>query len=273
MRLWVADGEKGLMLLDENGCRAMGAEGRLLCRGQGRIFCAGDRACFCCDEAGAPLMQFPTPSGVCGMEAGQGMVYLLSSDCDSLSAWSARTGEMVFSAPSGVYPRGLAMHPDGRHLAVAGGAAGEVWVFNERLETLRVYRVPGVAVGVCFLQKGLAVLCAVDGKGDELSGLLLRISPMGVISEWFSCPEAPCCLCRAGNGCAAACHQKVYFLSEEGRIRRTLFCAYPERVRCCGGLTLIADPWQGKVLLENGACVYAGGAPGDALLLREEGAK
>ncbi|NLD82559.1 MAG: hypothetical protein GX637_00185 [Clostridiales bacterium] len=267
MRLWVADGERGLMLTDAAGCRAVGPRGRLLCRHPGRIFCAGEGACFCCDEEGAPLLSFPIPSGACGMEAGRELVYLLSSDCDSLSAWSARTGEMVFSAPAGVYPRGLAMRPDGRCLAVAGGAAGEVWLFNERLETVQVYRVPGAAVGICFLSKGLAVLCAV-GEEEGLSALLLRISPLGVVSELFRCPEAPLCLCREGMGCAAACHQKVYFLSEQGKVCRSLRCACPERLRRCGGLTLIADPWQGRVLLGNGAGVYAGGAPGDALLLR-----
>ena len=41
MGLWVADGDKGLMLLDGNGSRHIGPPGEALCRTCGRIWCAG----------------------------------------------------------------------------------------------------------------------------------------------------------------------------------------------------------------------------------------
>lgn len=264
MRLWTADGEKGLMLLDAGGCRAVGPPGRLLARADGRICCAEDGACACYDLCGRETLRFPAPAGCCGLEAGNGLIYLLSSDCDSLGAWNAATGVLAFSAPAGVYPRGLALSADGRYLAAAGGAAGEIALFNPRLEQVGRVRVPGVAVGVCFLERGLAALCAA-GDG-EVTAALLQISPRGVVKQIFSCPEAPCCLCRAGDGCAAGCHGAVYFLSPRGAVRRRLPCPYPEKLRACGGLILIADPWQGRVLLDGGQTAYRGGAPSDAML-------
>ena len=240
MRLWVADGECGLMTVDRRGCRTAGPPGRLLCRAGERVFCAGESACYCCDAAGNMLHRFSIPSGACAMEAAGGRVYLLSSDADSLSAWDAATGALILSAPAGVYPRGLAIRADGRLLAAAGGAAGEILLFSADLRLLQTYRVPGVAVGVCFLPKGLAALCAV-GEG-EVSGTLLRISPMGVVKALFSCAETPCCLCRAGDGCAAGCCGRVYFFGGQGRLLRSLSCACPERLRACGPWTLIADP-------------------------------
>lgn len=264
MRLWVADGEKGLMQLREEGWRRLAGPCRLLCPWGGGMLCAGDGECCCLDGAGRTRYALPAPTGVCGLAAGGETAYLLSSDTDSLLAWSLRTGEMLYAAPAGVCPRGLALSPDGRHLAAAGGAAGEVLLFNERLEKQRAVRVPGVAVGVCFLDKSLAVLCAVGE--NELKSALLRISPLGVVSELFSCPEGPCCLCRWGDGCAAGCHGAVYALSGRGKVRRTIPCGYPAAVRSCGGFLLAADPWQGRVLLDGGRCLYAGPSPEDAWL-------
>lgn len=267
MRLWTADEEKGLMLLEAGACRGVGPPGRLLCADGEHVYCAGDRECIRYDRQGRETGRFPVPAGGCGLEEGNGLVYLLSSDCDSLSAWEKDTGSLAFSAPAGVYPRGLAMSPDKRYLAAAGGAAGEVLLFNACLEKVRSFRVPGVAVGVCFLEKGLAALCAAgDGR---VGSVLLRISPLGVVKELFSCKEAPCCLCPAGDGCAAGCHGAVYFLTGQGKVKRILNCPYPEKIRLCGGVFLISDPWQGKVLLGDGSCVYAGAAPADAALERD----
>ena len=39
----------------------------------------------------------------------------------------------------------------------------EIALFNPRLEQVGRVRVPGVAVGVCFLERGLAALCANYG--------------------------------------------------------------------------------------------------------------
>ncbi|MBR1584676.1 MAG: hypothetical protein IJ662_03965, partial [Clostridia bacterium] len=220
--------------------------------------------CTCYDRRGTPLFQFPAPPNGCDLAAGGGVVYCLSGDADSVTAYAARDGELLFSAPAGAYPRALALGPDGQCLAAAGGAAGEILLFDPGLRLRRTIRVPGVACGVCFLGKGMAALCAV-GDG-ELSSALFRISPWGVTEEIFTCPQGPCCLQAVDNGCAVGCHGAVYFLTPEGRVQRALPCAYPARIRRIPGGALICDPWQGQVLLRNGKGIHRGPAPEDALL-------
>jgi len=265
MRLWVADVEKGLMLLDEGGWRAVGPPCRALCRVKGGMCWAGDREGGLADAQGRAQLRFSVPPGVCAMEAAGNTLYLLSSDADSLTALDAATGQIRCCAPAGAYPRALAASPDGKTLAAAGGAAGEVMVFDRSLQRLAVFRVPGVAVGVCFAPKGLTALCAV-GEG-EVSALMLRISPSGVTKEAYACSQTPCCLCRTGDGCAVGCCGKVCFLSALGRVIRSFPCPCPYRMRMLEGAALIADPWQGRVLLSDGACLYRGGSPEDALLV------
>ncbi len=51
MGLWVADGEKGLMMVDGGGCRRAGPPGEALCGAGGRIWCAGAERCRCYAEA------------------------------------------------------------------------------------------------------------------------------------------------------------------------------------------------------------------------------
>ena len=266
MRLWVADVEKGLMRLDESGWHGAGPPCRALCRMKNGVGWAGEREGGCMDGQGKALLCFPVPPGVCAMEAAGNALYLLSADADSLTALDAATGQIRFSAPAGAYPRALAVSPDGKTLATAGGASGEVLIFNLSLQRQAVFRVPGVAVGVCFAMRGLMALCAV-GEG-ELTALALRISPGGVAKEVFSCPQMPCCLCRAGDGCAVGCCGKVCFLSARDRLSRAFACPCPQRVRAAQGAAVIADPWQGRVLLSDGACLYRGGSPEDALLIR-----
>ncbi|MBQ9263480.1 MAG: hypothetical protein IJ189_04630 [Clostridia bacterium] len=263
MVLWAADAERGLIRIDGNDRRQVGPAGRL-CASPGQVFCAGERDCCCYDAGGRLLFRFPGPPGVGGMTAGDGMIYLLSSDADSISAYASSDGSLLCAAPAGVYPQGLCVRPDGHRIAVAGGAAGEILLFDAQLRLLRSHRVPGMAVGVGFLPKGMAALCAVGDR--EISTLLLRISPWGVTEELFSCPEAPCCLHAAADGCAVGCHGAVHFLRSDGRTRRTLPCAFPGVIRQCQGVPLICDFSTGRVLLPNGRTLYRGEAVEDALL-------
>ena len=265
MRLWVADVEKGLMLLSGGAWRRAGPPCRALCPlGQG-VCWAGEKEGGVSDGDGRTLLRFPVPPGVCALTAAGDRLYLLSADADSVTALDAATGRPLFAAPAGAYPRSLAVSPDGRLLAAAGGAAGEVLIFDGALRRQRAYRVPGIAVGVCFHPRGLTALCEVED--GALCALALRINSSGVSREVFSCPDAPCCLCPLGDGCAVGCRGRVMFLSGRDQIRRQMACACPRRIRALGRAALIADPWQGRVLLSGGACLYTGGSPEDALIL------
>ena len=124
MQLWVADGEAGLMRTVNGACIRVGPPGNALCAGWGRVYCAGQSCCVCYDRlTGKMLFDVSVPSGVCALAILEDRVCALSADADSVTAFSALTGEMLFSAPAGINPRDLCISRQGRFLAAAGGEA------------------------------------------------------------------------------------------------------------------------------------------------------
>ena len=263
---WIADGQRGCMLLRGDGCQRLGPPGCALCAGLGRVFCAGQKRCICYErETGRALFDFSIPGGVCALEFLRERVYALSADADSLSAYSAWNGELLFSAPAGVYPRGMALSPCGRYLAVAGGAAGEILLLDDLLQDHARHRVAGVACAVAFFPRMLGVLCAVGEM--ELSARFVGISQRGVAEELLALPAPPCALCaRPGGGCLLGCHGMLYSLRADGKISRGMPWGYPAKIRSFRQHALICDPWQRDVRLLKGERIYEGAAPEDALL-------
>ncbi len=267
MRLWAADGERGLMAAEGGSCRLLGPPCGALCSGWGRIFCAEQHRCVCRSrETGEFLFSLPLPTGVCAMTVWNGAVCALSSDADSVTAFSAHTGELLCCAPAGVYPRDLSVSRQGRFLAVAGGASGTALLLDRDLRLLREYRLPGTVCGVCCLRRSLLALCAVE-RGD-IETRLLRVSFRGAAEEVFSSPLLPACLCPLpGGGCVVGCMGRVTFLSAGFKILRTLSCPCPARIRITRRGPLICDPCLGTAALADGRVLYRGTSPEDAVLL------
>ena len=267
MRIWVADGERGLIGVQGAECRLLGAPGRALCALGGRIYCAGRETCACYEAAtGRLLFDFSLPPGVCALAAAGDSVCALSADADSVTAFSGEAGMIRFCAPAGNYPRSLRASPGGRLLAVAGGAAGEALVMDAQLRCLARYRLPGAVIDVCFLPRGMGALCAV-GDG-ELSARLLRISPRGVTEELCACPLVPSSLCALPDGrWLVGCHGEAALLRPDGRVMLRLPCPYPARMALARSEPLICDPCQGRVFFLSGRTAYRGASPEDALLL------
>ena len=265
MQLWAADGERGLMRADSAGLCRIGPPCGALCAGWGRVYCAEQHRCVCRDrEGGGAVFDLPLPTGVCAMTVWDGQVCALSSDADSVTAFSARTGELKCCAPAGVYPRDLCVSRQGRFLAVAGGASGSVLLLNPDLSLLREYRLPGTVCGVCCLRRCLLALCAVERGNIETR--LLRVSPRGTAEEVFSSPLVPSCLCPLpGNGCAVGCMGRVLFLSAGYKTVGALSCPCPVRLRPTRRGVLICDPCQGTAALAGGPVLYQGSAPQDAV--------
>ncbi len=266
MRMWAADGEKGLILAENGKNSLMGPPCQALCLWRDRIFAAGADHCFCCHrETGEKLLHFAVPTGVCALAAQRGKIYALSADADSITAYSAQTGEPLFSAPAGSYPRGLCLDAQSGCLAVAGGAAGEAIVLDENLRRVAQYRLPGAVCGVCFLPRGMAALCAVE-QGD-LAARLVTVSFRGVTDEVFSRSLVPSCLCAlSGGSCAVGCCGEVAVIrpNKKTAFRRGFPC--PVRIRPAGRGILVCDAWQGSASLLPGGAIYQGGDPQDALL-------
>lgn len=266
MKIWVADGTRGLMRQSGGEWRRVGPPGNTVCPWGRQIYCSGQTRCVCLDqESGAERFDFPVPTGVCALAPLGRMICALSADADSLSAFCPHTGELLFSSPAGSYPRDLCVSPCGRYVAVAGGAAGEILLFDETLSCIQRRRVPGVACAVCFLPRALAALCAV-GDG-ELSSRLLLISPRGVAEEAFACPDAPCALCALPGGqCLMGCHGTIFCFRADGKLFYRRPCAYPARIRPWQSSALICDAWQGVVKRLGGPVVYEGVEPLDVVV-------
>ena len=267
MRLWAADGEQGLMLADQGFCRRVGPPCGALCSGWGRIFCAEQHRCVCrSQETGDVLFDLPLPTGVCAMTVWESQVCALSADADSVTAFSAHTGELLCCVPAGVYPRDLCVSRQGRFLAVAGGASGAVLLLDRQLCPLREYRLPGAVCGVCCLKRGLLALCAVE-RG-EIETRLWHVSFRGAAEEVFSFPLMPASLCSLpGNGCAVGCMGQVMFLSPRYKPLRALPSPCPVRVRLTRRGPLICDPCRGEAALADGPVLYQGKSPQDAVLV------
>ena len=267
MQMWAADGEAGLMRGSGGEFRRIGPPGEALCHWQGRVFCAGAGMCRgYLESTGEMVAELSLPGGICGLAPLGDCICALSAEADCLCAFCPRTGEMRLSAPAGVYPRDLCLSPCGRFLAVAGGAAGEMLLFDQQLCCLQQLRLPGVCCGVCFLARGMAALCAV-GEG-ELSARLIGVSPRGVTEEMLAFPDVPCSLCALpGGGCLMGCNGQVIALRGDGRVLRRISCGYPARIRHAWGRALICDLCPGEIFTPAGERLYRGGAPWDVLAL------
>lgn len=266
MKIWAADGEAGLMAGDGRNFRKIGPPGEALCLDGGRIFCAGAAGCHCYSaETEGELFCLSLPTGICALCPFGRLICALSQDADCICAFCRETGEMRFSVPAGNYPRDICPSPCGRFLAAAGGAAGEILLFDQHFSCRECFRVPGWACGVCFLPRCMMALCAVE-DGD-LTGRLIRISPRGVTEEICAFPAMPCCLCALPGGrCLAGCQDQAVGVRPNGSIFYRLPCAYPARIRYMQGKTLICDPCGGAILNGDGKALYRGPAPMDGLM-------
>lgn len=266
MGLWVADAEKGLMLLDENGCRRVGPPGEALCRAGEKIWCAGAGHCHCyAEQTGECCCEMALPTGICAMAAMKNQVYALSSDADSVTAFSADTGEIRCCTPAGVYPRDLCAHPGEKLLLAAGGASGEMLLFDADLNKLKTYRLPGTVCGACFLSRGLAALCAVE-RGETLAARLYAVSYRGVTEEIFSSPLVPNFLCGLPDGgfLLGCCGEIVRFrANKKAALRQPFSC--PLRLRAARGSMLLCEAGEGVFLLPARRRVYQGPNALDAL--------
>lgn len=265
MALWVADGERGLMRKTQEGFARVGPPGYALCAGMGRVYCAGAGRCLCCrGDTGEELFDFPVPPGVCVLCLFRGMVCALSTEADCVTAYDPETGEMLYAAPAGAYPRDLC--PGGEWLAVAGGAAGEILLLDGEMRRAARFRLPGTVCGACFQPRGLYALCAAGE--EELKARLLRVSLRGVWEEIFLDPQPPASLCALADGkCLVGCREGVIKVRQDGKAVGRWRCAYPARLRLCRGGAIVCDSWQGEVRMLSGQTLYRGGEPLDAVYL------
>ena len=265
MAVWAADGRAGLTRTADGVCRRVGEPGAALSFCGGRVYCAGAEACAVYGGDGTELNSFAVPGGVVRLCCFGGMICALSAEADSVTGYSLRNGSIVFSSPVGVCPRGMAVSPDGRQLAVAGSGSADVTVLDETLRPIARYVLPGSAADVCFMRRGLAALCA--GHEDFSASRLLLISPRGNAEEIAAFPYAPACLCGLPGGhCLVGCEGQVMGVRSQGGLFFRRPCGYPAVIRACRGGVLTVDSHRGEARLLNGRLLCRGDDLRDALL-------
>ena len=265
MAVWAADGRAGLTRWTDGVSRRVGGPGRALCCCGGRICCAGARECAVYGPGGRLLDTFAVPGGVSRLCCLGGMLCALSGDADSVTGFSLRGGAILFSAPAGRWPRGMAASPDGKHLAVAGGMAAEVTVLDGALRLLARFIMPGPAADVCFTPGGLAVLCAGNEEGSSCR--LLFLSPHGRLEEAAAFPYAPACLCGLKNGhCLVGCEGQVIGVRAGGGLFFRQACGYPGVIRPSKCGLLVCDCLRGEARLPGGRVLCRGDDLRDVLI-------
>lgn len=233
-----------------------------LCAGPKQVYGAGSRRGFCVDaESGKELFDFSVPPGVCEMCLFGGRLLALSSEADCLCAFDRERGQLLFSAPAGVFPRAMCLSTGGQYVAVAGGAAGEVLFFDQALHCVQRKKAAGIPCALCFLERHLAVLCAVEDR-EAVASRLMLFSPRGVEEEIFFSPQMPCALCALPGGrCLVGREGGVVGLSSDHRAVFCCPCVCPTRIRLTRMGPLIVDAAAGSIrplfrkpLVEAGDC-------------------
>ena len=92
-------------------------------------------------------------------------VYQLSSEADSIHTRLTATGELIFAAPVGVFPRAMCLDASGRLLLAAGGAVDEAYLLSApELMRERTIHTQSPCFAAGFWRGGLLLVCAAEGE-------------------------------------------------------------------------------------------------------------
>lgn len=130
--------------------------------------CRASRDCLCLRRRDlSPVCRMPAMPALCALAVSrcQRYVYQLSAEADMVHTRHAGTGELLWAAKAGAFPRAMRQSPDGRALIVAGGAAGEAYLLRApELTRERAIPTRGACVAAEMWKGGLALLCALEGE-------------------------------------------------------------------------------------------------------------
>lgn len=173
MSLIIADARLGVWkAADEGGPLAQVPctveQPRLTCAGSACVCVGGSRECMCLTCHGLrEISRMPAAPGLaalCLSPCGR-YVYQLSSEADSVHTRLTATGDLIFAAPVGVFPRAMCLDASGRLLLAAGGAVDEAYLLTApELVRERTIHTQSPCFAAGFWRGGLLLVCAVEGE-------------------------------------------------------------------------------------------------------------
>ena len=261
MSLIIADARLGVWKATDEGGPLTGVdcalEGpRLACAGSACVCVGGNRECLCLTCHGLrEISRMPAAPGLaalCLSPCGR-YVYQLSSEADSVHTRLTATGDLIFAAPVGVFPRAMCLDASGRLLLAAGGAVDEAYLLTApdlvRERTIHTQS-PCFAAG--FWRGGLLLVCAVEG--EDIHTAVYTLAPgTPRPRKLIDLPGQPggLCVCPDGVGALISTRDGLMKLDiPQGRLLWNLpdlaLCA---GLCCRGPMALVSATLGGQVRL------------------------
>lgn len=230
------------------------------CAAQGfmAVCCAQGRECLCLEKRTLEVIsRMPAPPGVCDLclsPCGR-YVYQLSAEADCIHARAAGTGELLFAAPAGVFPRMMRLDPSGHTLLNAGGTLNEACLLDApELTRVRTITTRHACFAADFWRGGLVLVCAAEG--DDIQTVIAVLGARSVRPhKLLELPGQPGALCVCPDGVTAL------LSTRDGLMKLDLYTGailwnQPEwalcmRLCCRGNMALVSDTLDGRICLLN----------------------
>ena len=261
MSLIIADARLGVWKATDEGGPLTGVdcalEGpRLTCAGSACVCVGGNRECLCLTCHGLrEISRMPAAPGLaalCLSPCGR-YVYQLSSEADSVHTRLTATGDLIFAAPVGVFPRAMCLDASGRLLLAAGGAVDEAYLLTApELVRERTIHTQSPCFAAGFWCGGLLLVCAVEG--EDIHTAVYTLAPgTPRPRKLIDLPGQPggLCVCPDGVGALISTRDGLMKLDiPQGRLLWNLpdlaLCA---GLCCRGPMALVSATLGGQVRL------------------------
>ena len=261
MSLIIADARLGVWKATDEGGPLTGVdcalEGpRLTCAGSACVCVGGNRECLCLTCHGLrEISRMPAAPGLaalCLSPCGR-YVYQLSSEADSVHTRLTATGDLIFAAPVGVFPRAMCQDASGRLLLAAGGAVDEAYLLTApELVRERTIHTQSPCFAAGFWRGGLLLVCAVEG--EDIHTAVYTLAPgTPRPRKLIDLPGQPggLCVCPDGVGALISTRDGLMKLDiPQGRLLWNLpdlaLCA---GLCCRGPMALVSATLGGQVRL------------------------
>jgi len=233
--------------------------------------CQKTRRCLCVDRRSFSLIsQMPSVPGVCGMALSPcgRFLYQLSAEADCVHTRCTATGDLLFAAPAGVFPRMLNLR--GRQLLIAGGAVNEACLLSApELKREQTITTRHPCFGADFDQEGLTLVCAMEGEDIHTAVYRLKAGKLrprkiaelpGEPGGVCVCPDGRHALLSTGDGLMKMNLDTGLLLWNRPE------WAHAMRIECRGEWALASDtmdgcawlfshhrPWEKRLLLKGSA--------------------